>query len=80
MRTTVTIDESLVTELMRLSGAKNKTAAVSQAVREQIRKAKLQQLADLLGKIEVDEDAVREGDRADLERAAWLSAGTENGQ
>jgi len=80
MRTTVTIDESLVSELMRLSGAKNKTAAVSQAVREQIRKAKLQRLADLLGNIEVDEDAIREGDQADLKRAAWLSTGAEDGQ
>ncbi len=36
MRTTVTIDEKLVRELMQLSHAKNKTAAVASAVKEPI--------------------------------------------
>jgi Arc/MetJ family transcription regulator len=79
MRTTVTLDESLVNELMRFSMAKTKTSAVTQAVKDQIRKAKLQLLASLLGSIEVDEKAVDEANDTDLERARWLNKlGAEN--
>jgi hypothetical protein len=72
MRTTVTLDKVLVHELMRYSGAKTKTAAVSQAVKEQIRRAKLRILASRLGRIEVDDKAITDGNNADLERAKWL--------
>lgn len=72
MRTTVTLDESLVRELLKLSKTKTKTAAVAQAVKEQIRRAKLKQLAGLLGQIEVDEKAIKEGNEADVRRAEWL--------
>ena len=54
MRTTVTLNEKMVMELMELSHAKNKTAAVASAVKEQIRRTKLKKLADLLGTIYVD--------------------------
>jgi hypothetical protein len=72
MRTNVTIDESLVSELQKLSGAKTKTAAVTQAVREQIRRVKLRRLAAMLGSIDIDAEAIRLGNEADLKRAAWL--------
>ncbi|MBW2066850.1 MAG: type II toxin-antitoxin system VapB family antitoxin [Deltaproteobacteria bacterium] len=72
MRTTVTLDEELVRELVKVSNAKSKTAAVALAVKEQIRRAKLRKLADLLGTVDVDEKAVREGEKADLERVKWL--------
>jgi hypothetical protein len=73
MRTTVTLDEQLVSELMRYSKANTKTAAVARAVQEQIRRAKLKLLAGQLGSIEVDEQAIRNGDKADLERGRWLA-------
>ena len=44
MRTTVTLDENLVSELLRFSNAKTRTAAVALAVREQIRRVKLKNL------------------------------------
>jgi len=79
MRTTVTIDEKMVRELMELSLAKNKTAAVAFAIKEQIRRTKLEKLADILGTIELDEKEIENGDRLDLDRAQWLEGiGTEN--
>lgn len=72
MRTTVTLDEGLVHELMIYSKAKTKTAAVAQAIREQIRLAKLRRLARQLGSIPVDEIAIEDGNKADLDREAWL--------
>ncbi len=73
MRTTVTIEEALVRELLLYSNAKTKTSAVVQAVKEQIRRAKLQYLASQLGKIEFDETVIEKGNKDDLHRAQWLS-------
>ena len=79
MRTTVTLDENLVRELVKFSNAKTKTAAVALAVREQIRRAKLKKLAGLLGTVDVDEKAIKESNRADMKRAQWLEQiGKEN--
>jgi hypothetical protein len=79
MRTTVTLDEDLVRELVRFSDAKSKTAAVALAVKEQIRRAKLKKLASLLGTVDIDEKAIEEGNKADMKRAQWLQKmGTEN--
>ncbi len=58
MRTNVVLDEAKVAVLMRLMGAKTKTAAVARAVDEQIRREKLERLAALLGKVDIDEDAI----------------------
>jgi Arc/MetJ family transcription regulator len=69
MRTTVTLDENLVRELLKISGAKTKTAAVALAVKEQIRRAKLKKLAGLLGTVDVDEKAIKESNRVDMKRA-----------
>ena len=73
MRTSVTLDESLVRELRDLSGEKTKTAAVAAAVKEQIRRAKLKKLAGLLGRIDVDEEAIMKARRRDLDRVDWLT-------
>ena len=79
MRTTVTLDENLVRELVKFSGAKTKTAAVALAVKEQVRRAKLKKLAGLLGTIDVDEKAIKESNKADMKRAQWLEQiGKEN--
>ena len=72
MRTTVTLDEKLVKELVKFTDAKTKTAAVAIAVKEQIRRAKLKKLAALLGTIAIDEKAIKESNKADLERAKRL--------
>ncbi len=72
MRTTVTLDESLVRELVKFSNAKTKTAAVALAVKEQIRRAKLKKLAGLLGTVDVDEEAIQKSNKADMRRAQWL--------
>ena len=81
MRTTVTIDENLVRELVKLSKAKTKTAAVVFAVKEQIRRTKLKQLADLLGTIDVDEKAVEQSNQLDMRRTQWLEKiGVGNGR
>jgi len=81
MRTTVTLDEKLVRELVQFTDAKNKTAAVAIAVKEQIRRAKLKKLANLLGTVAVDEKAIRESCKADMKRAKWLEEiGERNGR
>ena len=72
MRTTVTLDETLIGELLKFSDAKTKTAAVALAVKDQIRRAKLKQLAGLLGTVDVDEKAIEESNEADMRRAQWL--------
>lgn len=72
MRTTVTLDESLVKELVKFSNTKTKTAAVALAVKEQIRRAKLKRLAGFLGKLDVDEKAIKDSNKADMRRAQWL--------
>ena len=80
MRTTVTLDENLVRELLKLSDAKTKTAAVAFAVQEQIRRAKLKKLASLLGTVTVDVKAINESNKADIRRAQWLGEmGEKNG-
>jgi hypothetical protein len=79
MRTTITLDEALVRELLKFSNGKTKTAAVAQAVKEHIRKEKLKQLAGLLGTVELNEKTIRESNEADLRRAQWLEEfGNEN--
>ena len=80
MRTTVTLDENLVRELLKLSDAKTKTAAVAFAVKEQIRRAKLKKLASLLGTVTIDMKAIRDSNQADMKRAQWLKElGEKNG-
>jgi len=73
MRTTVTLDEGLVNELMSYFNAKTKTSAVAQAVKEQIRRAKLKRLANQLGRIAVDEEAIANTNKADNKREQLLN-------
>jgi len=72
MRTTVTLNEDLVRELVKYSDEKTKTAAVALAVKEQIRRAKLKKLSGLLGTINIDEKAIEESNEADMRRAQML--------
>lgn len=72
MRTTVTLDAALVGELLKHSRARTKTAAVTEAVREQVRRIKLEKLSGLRGKIEFQSDPLTAGERADLAREDFL--------
>jgi hypothetical protein len=72
MRTTVTLNEDLVRELVKYSDEKTKTAAVALAVKEQIRRAKLKKLSGLLRTINIDEKAIEESNEADMRRAQML--------
>ena len=52
MRTNIVLDENLVEEGLRLSGAKTKKELVNQALRELVENRKRRNLLDLAGKIE----------------------------
>ncbi len=56
MRTTLDLDEKLITELMEVTSAKTKTDAIHQAAAELIRKKKLERLKALSGKLQLDFD------------------------
>lgn len=52
IRTNIVLDENLVKEGLRLSGAKTKKELVNQALRELVENRKRRNLLDLAGKIE----------------------------
>ncbi|MBZ0274379.1 type II toxin-antitoxin system VapB family antitoxin [bacterium] len=66
MRTTVTLDEALVKEVMKVTPAKTKTAAVAQALREHIRQRRIDELRSLLGKVDLDAKSLEELREADI--------------
>jgi hypothetical protein len=72
MKTTVTIQADMVRELMAHYGASTKTAAVNRAIEEQLRLIRLRQLADLLGRLDTDENSVEVSASAERERGEWL--------
>jgi len=57
MRTTLNLDDELVTELMKVTHAKTKTEAIHQAMAELIRKAKVEQLKSLSGTLSLTDTA-----------------------
>ncbi len=54
MRTTLTLDEGLVAEVMKATTAKTKTKAVTMALKQFVRRSKIDTLRSLLGTIQVD--------------------------
>ena len=56
MRTTLNLPDELLEEARRLLGFKSKTATVVLALRELVRKRRVEELKDLLGSIERDID------------------------
>lgn len=64
VRTTITLPQDLLTELMSLVQAKTKTEAVITAIRDEIRLRKLERIKGMAGKLEftVEADALRHGD------------------
>ena len=63
-RTTVTLPQDLLTELMALVGARSKTEAVITAVKDEIRQRKLSRIKAMAGKMEftATADELRHGD------------------
>ncbi|MBI4820068.1 MAG: type II toxin-antitoxin system VapB family antitoxin [Deltaproteobacteria bacterium] len=59
MRTTLDIPTELMDEAIALLGFKSKTDAVIVALRELIRRKKLEELRALSGKLEIDVDRAR---------------------
>lgn len=56
MRTNIELDDDIVDEAMRLSGAKTKKEVVHMALRELIKSKKKKDLLDLVGKVQIDVD------------------------
>lgn len=56
MRTTLSLDDKLITELMAVTGARTKTAAIHLAITEFLRKKKVEGLLALEGKVHLDLD------------------------
>ena len=56
MRTTLDIPEPLIEEARRLLGFKSKTDTVVLSLREMIRRKRLEELKDLMGKVRLDVD------------------------
>lgn len=56
MRTTLEVDRGLLAEVVRLTGAKSKGKALSIALREFVRRASIERLRQLPGKIILEEN------------------------
>ena len=56
MRTTLDLPENLVQDAMKASQQKTKTAAIIMAMRDLVRKSRLQGLRDFKGKVNLDLD------------------------
>lgn len=54
MRTTVTLDEDLVTEIMKATSAKTKTRAVTIVLEQFVRRKRIDALRSLLGTVDID--------------------------
>jgi len=59
MRTTLDIPEPLIEEARKLLGFQSKTDTVVQALRELVRRRRVEELKDLLGKVRLDIDLPR---------------------
>ena len=56
MRTTLNLPETLVEEAMAVLGGKSKTDAIIFALRDLVRRKRIEELKDLLGRIQLDVD------------------------
>ena len=73
LRTTVTIPDEVLTDLMRFSEAKTRTEAVNQAVAEWVRLRKIRELRSLRGKLSFDGE-IEEVHRAEIEELKDLES------
>lgn len=58
MRTTLTLESDLVEEVLEATAAKNKTKAVTIALREFVRQKKIDRLRSFLGKVDLDLESI----------------------
>jgi len=63
MRTTLNIPDELIKELHRFSNEKSKTKAVSIAIKDYIRRKKIEHLLSLSGKINIDYEWKKEEEK-----------------
>lgn len=76
MRATITIDDRLVAELLQFAGTSNRTAAINAAVEEYVRRAKIEGLMALAGRVDIlSNDEIEAADMAQAE--AWSLADRE---
>jgi len=67
MRTTINIDANLVSELVRVTGEKDRGKAVNTALAEFLRRRRLEELRSLRGNIEI-EDNLDELEQLELDK------------
>ena len=62
MRTTINLKSEIIQEVMHLTGAKNKSQAINEALETYVREKRMQKLLDLKGKLSLEENwkALRE--------------------
>ena len=56
MRTTLDIDQELLEELLRVTKERSKSRAVNRALREYLRRLRLEELRQMSGEVELRED------------------------
>lgn len=59
MRTTVTMSDEIVSDLMRFTEARTRTEAVNQAVEEWVRQERIRRLRTLRGRLSVESGSER---------------------
>lgn len=78
MRATITIDEALVAELLAFAGTSNRTVAINRAVADYVRRAKIEGLMALAGRVEIMSN--EEIEAADVAQAEAWSGTDQPGQ
>ena len=60
MRTTINIDDQLIKEAEAIYKAESRSKSIEYALRDALRMKKMEQFRSLIGKIEFDEEAIRQ--------------------
>jgi hypothetical protein len=66
MRATLSFSDELIEDLVRETGAKNKTQAITRAIEDYLQKKRLEKLLSLQGKLDL-EDNWKEMEAAEME-------------
>ena len=56
MRTTINLKEKIVQEVMHITGAKNKSQAINEALEAYVQEKRVKKLLELKGKLNLDEN------------------------
>ena len=62
MRTTITLDDGIIAEVMKVTSSTRKSEAINHALTEYLRDKKLQRLLQLRGKLRLDPDWKKQED------------------